>query len=139
MAPGMPRLETFPNPHPGRDYTIEHTSAEFTSVCPQTGQPDFGTLVITYVPDRSCVELKSLKLYLWAYRNEGAFHEKVTNTILDDIVAAIAPRFCEVRGEFFVRGGIATTVVARHGSVPENLADQLARPPAEAFGNNATR
>ncbi len=132
-------LQTFDNPQPGRDYLIAFDCPEFTCLCPLTGQPDFGHLFIRYVGDQRCVELKSLKLYLWAYRDEGAFHEQVTNTILDDLVAAIAPRFCEVRGEFFVRGGIATTVVVRHGQPPESLADQLARPPVESFSMNATR
>ena len=109
-------LETFPNPEPGRDYEIEFACPEFTCVCPKTGQPDFATIEIRYVPDELCVELKSLKLYLWSYREEGAFHEAVTNRILDDLVAAIAPRFIEVKGIFNVRGGIYTTVTARHGS-----------------------
>ena len=107
-------LETFPNPRPGRDYEIRFECPEFTCVCPMTGQPDFATIRITYVPDRSCVELKSLKLYLWSYRNEGAFHEAVTNRILDDLVDALHPRRCEVTGDFYVRGGIHTVVVARH-------------------------
>ncbi|MFH1810443.1 MAG: preQ(1) synthase [Pseudomonadota bacterium] len=139
--PSQPQqhLETFDNPAPGRDYLIAFDCPEFTCLCPLTGQPDFAHLYVRYVADHTCIELKSLKLYLWSYRDRGAFHEKVTNTILDDIVAAIAPRFCEVHGAFFVRGGIATTVVARHGAVPASLADQLARPPAEAFARNATR
>ena len=112
----MAQLESFTNPHPGRDYTIEHTCPEFTSVCPKTGQPDFATIRITYVPDRRCVELKSLKLYLWSFRDEGHFHEAVTNRILDDLVAATAPRRMELEAEFYVRGGITTTVVARHPS-----------------------
>ncbi|HZR11602.1 MAG TPA: preQ(1) synthase [Myxococcales bacterium] len=108
-------LATFPNPSPGRDYEIRFDCPEFTCVCPMTGQPDFATIRIVYVPDRECVELKSLKLYLWSYRNEGAFHEAVTNRILDDLVAALRPRRCEVIGDFYVRGGIHTVVVARHG------------------------
>jgi 7-cyano-7-deazaguanine reductase len=112
-APGQ-SLATFPNPSPGRDYEIRFECPEFTCVCPMTGQPDFATIRITYVPDRDCVELKSLKLYLWSYRNEGAFHEAVTNRILDDLVGALRPRRCEVIGDFFVRGGIHTVVVARH-------------------------
>jgi 7-cyano-7-deazaguanine reductase len=108
------QLETFPNSHPGRDYTIVHTCPEFTALCPKTGQPDFGTIRISYVPDQLCVELKSLKLYLWSFRDEGAFHEAVTNRILDDLVAAVKPRKAEVAGDFFVRGGIHTVVVARH-------------------------
>jgi len=112
-------IETFPNPEPSRDYEINFTCPEFTCVCPKTGQPDFATIKINYVPDALCVELKSLKLYLWSYRNEGAFHEKVTNQILDDLVKAVSPRFMEVEGDFFVRGGIHTVVIARHGKRPE--------------------
>ena len=112
-APGK-SLATFPNPSPGRDYEIRFECPEFTCVCPMTGQPDFATIRIVYVPDRECVELKSLKLYLWSYRNEGAFHEAVTNRILDDLVGALRPRRCEVTGDFYVRGGIHTVVVARH-------------------------
>ena len=109
-------LATFPNPNPARDYLIRFDCPEFTCLCPMTGQPDFAHFEIRYVPDQLCVELK---LYLWSYRNEGAFHEAVTNRILDDLVAAIMPRFCEVEGRFFVRGGIGTVVVARHGAPPE--------------------
>ncbi len=109
-------LETFPNPRPGRDYTVEFTCPEFTCVCPRTGQPDFATVTIAYVPDRRCVELKSLKLYLWSYRDEGHFHEDVTNRILDDLVAAIRPRRMTVRGDFNVRGGIHTVVTAEHAA-----------------------
>ena len=104
-------LETFPNPNPGRDYLIKFETAEFTCLCPKTGQPDFATIRIEYVPDATCVELKSLKLYLWSYRNDGAFHEAVTNRILDDLVTAIAPRRARVEGDFNIRGGIHTTVV----------------------------
>ncbi|ROR32250.1 preQ(1) synthase [Inmirania thermothiophila] len=107
-------LETFPNPEPGRDYTIRIRAPEFTCLCPKTGQPDFATLLIEYVPDRLCVELKSLKLYIWSYRDEGHFHEAVTNRILDDLVAAVQPRFMRLTAEFNVRGGIWTTVVAEH-------------------------
>lgn len=107
-------LEVFENPNPDRDYEIEFDCPEFTCLCPLTGQPDFAHFRITYVPNEKCVELKSLKLYLWSYRNEGAFHEKVTNTILDDLVAAVKPRLMEVRGEWFVRGGITTHVTASH-------------------------
>lgn len=107
-------LETFPNPKPARDYTIAFDCPEFTCLCPMTGQPDFATIRIEYVPDALCVELKSLKLYLWSYRNEGAFHEAATNAILDDIVAAIRPRSAVVTGDFMVRGGIRTVVTARH-------------------------
>jgi len=109
-------LETFPNPQPERQYTIRMRIPEFTCLCPKTGQPDFATLLLEYVPDKSCVELKALKLYVWSYRNEGAFHEAVTNRILDDLVAATAPRFMRLSAEFGVRGGIYTTVVAEHRS-----------------------
>jgi len=108
------KLKTFVNPFPERDYEIEFDCPEFTCLCPLTGQPDFARFVITYVPDRKCVELKSLKLYLWSYRNEGAFHEKVTNQILDDLVAVTRPRRLDIRGEWFVRGGIATVVRVSH-------------------------
>ncbi len=107
-------LETFPNPTPGRDYTIRMKVPEFTCLCPKTGQPDFATFVIEYVPDQTCIELKSLKLYFWSFRNEGAFHEAVTNRILGDLVHACAPRFMRLTGDFNVRGGIYTTVVADH-------------------------
>jgi 7-cyano-7-deazaguanine reductase len=107
-------LETIPNPSPGRDYEIRFECPEFTCVCPMTGQPDFAVIRITYVPDRVCVELKSLKLYLWSYRDEGAFHEAVTNRILDDLLGALRPRRAEVIGDFFVRGGIHTVVAARY-------------------------
>jgi 7-cyano-7-deazaguanine reductase len=107
-------LETFDNPEMGRDYTIRIRVPEFTCLCPKTGQPDFAELLIEYVPERLCVELKSLKLYCWSYRDEGAFHEAVTNRILDDLVAATRPRFMRLRARFNVRGGIYTTVVAEH-------------------------
>lgn len=107
-------LETFPNPAPGRDYRIHMRIPEFTCVCPKTGQPDFATLYLDYVPEKTCVELKSLKLYIWSYRNEGAFHEAVTNRILDDLVAAARPRFMRLTARFYVRGGIITSVVAEH-------------------------
>jgi 7-cyano-7-deazaguanine reductase len=108
------RLETFANPLPARDYRIRMEIPEFTCLCPRTGQPDFATLVLDYVPDRLCVELKSLKLYVWSYRNQGAFHEAVTNRILDDLARATRPRFMRLTAKFFVRGGIFTTVVAEH-------------------------
>lgn len=108
------RLETFANPTRERDYRIHMEIPEFTCLCPKTGQPDFATLVLDYVPDRLCVELKSLKLYVWSYRNEGAFHEAVTNRILDDLVAATKPRYMKLEARFNVRGGIYTTVVAEH-------------------------
>ena len=107
-------LESFDNPNIDRDYEIEFDCPEFTCLCPLTGQPDFAKIRISYIPGDKCVELKSLKLYLWSYRDEGAFHEKVTNRILDDLVAAIAPRFMEIRGEWFVRGGITTWVTVSH-------------------------
>jgi 7-cyano-7-deazaguanine reductase len=107
-------LETFPNPNPGRDYEIRFETSEFTCLCPKTGQPDFATIEISYVPDTLCVELKSLKLYLWSYRDDGAFHEAVTNRIADDVLAAIAPRKLRVTGRFNIRGGIRTDVVVQH-------------------------
>ncbi|RMG10121.1 MAG: NADPH-dependent 7-cyano-7-deazaguanine reductase QueF [Deltaproteobacteria bacterium] len=107
-------LETFPNPNPERDYVIRLEAPEFTCVCPKTGQPDFATLRIEYVPDQRCVELKSLKLYLWSFREEGHFHEAVTNRILDDLVAAVEPRRMTVVGDFNVRGGIHTVVEASY-------------------------
>jgi 7-cyano-7-deazaguanine reductase len=107
-------LETFDNPHPERDYTIRIRVPEFTCLCPKTGQPDFAVLHLEYVPDALCVELKSLKLYIWSYRDEGAFHEAVTNRILGDLVAACEPRFMRLRAEFNVRGGIYTDVVAEY-------------------------
>jgi len=110
-------LETFPNPNPERDYVIRFDCPEFTCLCPKTGQPDFATIRVEYVPDRLCVELKSWKVYLWSYRDEGAFHEAVTNRILDDLVAAISPRRIRIEGAFNVRGGITTTIVAEHTKV----------------------
>ncbi|MBD3816520.1 MAG: NADPH-dependent 7-cyano-7-deazaguanine reductase QueF [Halothiobacillus sp.] len=107
-------LETFPNPFPDRDYTIHMTIPEFTCLCPKTGQPDFATIRIDFVPDQRCVELKSLKMYMWSFREEGGFHEAMTNGILNDLVAAISPRFMRVTGEWNVRGGIYTNVVAEH-------------------------
>lgn len=111
-------LDVFPNPKPARDYEIRFSCPEFTCLCPKTGQPDFATIRVRYVPDQTCVELKSLKLYLWSFRDEGAFHEAVTNRILDDLVAATAPRWMEIEADFAVRGGIHTVVVARHGEKP---------------------
>ncbi len=107
-------LETFPNPAVDRDFHIHMQIPEFTCLCPKTGQPDFATLLLDYIPDHLCVELKSLKLYIWSYRDEGAFHEAVTNRILDDLVAATAPRFMRLTAKFYVRGGIFTNVVAEH-------------------------
>lgn len=119
MAAERPRptrdaLEYFPNPNPDRDYTIRIRVPEFTCLCPKTGQPDFATLSLEYVPDASCVELKSLKLYVWSFRDVGAFHEAVTNEILNELVAGMSPRFARLTAEFNVRGGIYTTVVAEH-------------------------
>ncbi len=113
-----PGLETFPNSHPSRDYTIVHTCPEFTAVCPKTGQPDFGTIRITYVPDRLCLELKSLKLYLFGFRSRGIFYEDVVNLILDDLVAAVGPRQMTVEGQFNVRGGISSVVRASYQAPP---------------------
>ena len=117
----MSPLEVFPNPNPDRDYEIRIHAPEFTCLCPRTGQPDFAAIDIRYVPDRLCVELKALKLYLHAFRNQGTFHEAVTNRILDDLVGALQPRFMQVTGAFNVRGGLVTTVVARHGVRPANV------------------
>ncbi len=107
-------LSSFPNPNPSRDFLIHMEIPEFTCLCPMTGQPDFATLVLDYIADKKCVELKSLKLYIWDYRDLGAYHEAVTNQILDDIVRTLSPRFARLRAKFFVRGGIFTTVVAEH-------------------------
>ncbi len=114
MSAPSTRLEIFPNPAPERDYTIRMTIPEFSCLCPKTGQPDFATLKLEYVPHELCVELKSLKLYIWSFRSRGAFHEAVTNEILADLAAATAPRFMRLLAEFNVRGGIYTTVVAEH-------------------------
>jgi len=107
-------LETFVNPAPARDYTIRMTMPEFTCLCPKTGQPDFATLKLEYVPDQRCVELKSLKLYIWSFRDRGAFHEAVTNEILQDLVNATDPRFMRLTADFYVRGGVYTVVVVEH-------------------------
>lgn len=109
-------IKAFKNPNPERDYVIEMDCPEFTCLCPMTGQPDFARIEIRYIPDEMCVELKSLKLYLWSYRDEGAYHEAVTNRILSDLVNAVSPRWMEVMAHFNVRGGIGTTVCATHGS-----------------------
>ncbi len=114
MAQVPPTLETFPNPRPERDYAIHMQIPEFTCLCPKTGQPDFATLFLDYIADRRCVELKSLKLYIGSYRDQGKYHEAVTNEILDCLVAAARPRFMRLTAKFFVRGGIFTTVVAEH-------------------------
>jgi 7-cyano-7-deazaguanine reductase len=113
------RLEVVANPHPDRDYEVSLEVPEFTCVCPMTGQPDFATIRIRYVPDQQLVELKSIKLYMWSYRNEGAFHEDVTNRILDDFVGAAAPRWIEVVGDWNIRGGIKTVVRVAHGKRPD--------------------
>ena len=107
-------LETFDNPTPERDYTIRISLPEFTCLCPKTGQPDFATLDLEYVPEKSCIELKSLKMYIWSFRDEGAFHEAVTNEILSDLVKACDPRFMRLTAEFNVRGGVYTSVIAEH-------------------------
>ncbi len=116
MSPTAPsrEIELFPNPQPGRDYTIRMRIPEFTCLCPRTGQPDFATLDLEYVPDALCVELKSLKLYIWSFRDRGAFHEAVTNEIADLLVASLEPRFLRLTAQFNVRGGIYTTIVAEH-------------------------
>jgi 7-cyano-7-deazaguanine reductase len=107
-------LEVFENSYPGRDYLIVHQTKEFTSVCPKTGQPDFGTITISYIANRKCVELKSLKFYLQSFRNDGIFYENVINKILDDLVAVLKPKWMEVKGEFTTRGGLQSTVIATH-------------------------
>ena len=114
MAKSSKKLETFPNPRTERDFAIHMQIPEFTCLCPKTGQPDFATLYLDYVADKACVELKSLKLYIWSFRNEGKFHEAVTNEILDDLVSATRPRFMRLTAKFYVRGGIFTSVVAEH-------------------------
>lgn len=121
------QLEIFANPQPERDYTIRITIPEFTCLCPKTGQPDFATIHLAYVPAQSCIELKALKLYMWSFRERGAFHEAVTNEMLSHLVAAVQPNFMQIRAEFNVRGGIYTTVIAEHRArdwqapVPVNL------------------
>lgn len=121
-------LETFDNPNPERDYTVRIRIPEFTCLCPKTGQPDFATLHLEYVPDEKCVELKSLKLYIWSYRDRRAFHEAVTHQILNDLVAAVGPRFMRLTAKFNVRGGLYTTVIAEH-RVPDWVASAPARLP----------
>lgn len=118
MSAPRPPLEVFPNPEPGRGYEIAHTHHEFSSLCPLTGHPDFATLTVRYVPAASCVELKSLKLYLHGYRQQGVFYEALVNRILDDLEAAMTPRRIEVKGEFRGRGGITSVVTARHPDAP---------------------
>lgn len=107
-------LETFPNPFINRDYHIHMEIPEFTCLCPKTGQPDFATLILDYVPDKKCIELKSLKLYIWSYRNDGVFHEAVTNIILDDLITALKPRYIRLIARFYVRGGIFTNIIVDH-------------------------
>jgi 7-cyano-7-deazaguanine reductase len=118
-------LDTFPNPQPQRDYRIHMEIPEFTCLCPKTGQPDFATIELDYIPDRKCVELKSLKLYMWSFRDEGAFHEAVTNRILDDLAAATKPRYMRVTARFYVRGGVFTTVVAETRKRGWRLAEKV--------------
>ena len=129
-------LETFANPESARDYLIHMEIPEFTCLCPKNGQPDFATLVIDYIPDRTCLELKSLKLYVWSFRNEGAFHEAVTNRILDDLAKATKPRFMRLTAKFYVRGGIFTTVVAerrKKGWKPQPRVELEDFPPPSAM------
>jgi 7-cyano-7-deazaguanine reductase len=128
MTEPSTRLEVFDNPAPERDYTIRMTIPEFTCLCPKTGQPDFATLELEYVPDRRCVELKSLKLYIWSFRSRGAFHEAVTNEILRHLAAATSPKFMRLSAKFNVRGGIYTTVVAEHRAEDWRPAHPVALP-----------
>ena len=114
MSDKLKILETFENAYPSRDYNITHSTPEFTSLCPKTGQPDFATIILEYIPDKLCVELKSLKLYLQSYRNDGIYYEAVTNKILDDLVASCKPRYMKITAEFGVRGGIASVIEAEH-------------------------
>ncbi len=123
-------LETFDNPEPGRDYTIRLEIPEFTCLCPLTGQPDFAALTLEYVPDALCVELKSLKLYFWSFRDEGAFHEAVSNQILNDLTALLSPRFMRLTAAFRVRGGITTTVTVEHRKEGWVGPESVALPPA---------
>ncbi len=129
------KLTTFVNPSPGRDYLIRMQIPEFTCLCPLTGQPDFAHLELNYIADKKCLELKALKLYIWSFRNEGAFHEAVTNRILDDFVRAIAPRFMRLTARFFVRGGIFTTIVAEHRKKGWKGAAPIDLPPAASAGS----
>ena len=132
------RLETFANPALSRDYRIHMEIPEFTCLCPKTGQPDFATLILDYVPDKLCVELKSLKLYVWSFRNEGHFHEAVTNRILDDLTSVVKPRFMRLTARFYVRGGIFTSVVAesrKKGWIPQPVIELAA---FDGTGNAST-
>jgi len=115
----MPQIETFPNPAPHRNYVITHECPEFTSVCPKTGQPDFATIELSYIPDQTCLELKSLKLYYYSYRDQGIYYEGVVNRLLDELSAACSPRWMRVTARFAVRGGIASVLVAETGTKPE--------------------
>ncbi len=128
MSPAGSALETFPNPAPGSDYTIRMSIPEFTCLCPKTGQPDFATLELEYVPDALCVELKSLKLYIWSFRDRGSFHEAVTNEILGHLATVTRPRFMRLTARFNVRGGITTTVVAEHQKPGWKAPDPVALP-----------
>ena len=131
-------LETFPNPKPSRNYFINMEIPEFTSLCPLTGQPDFANFELNYVPNKLCVELKSLKLYMWSYRNKKAFHEKLTNKILDDIAYVIKPNFISLRGKFYVRGGIFTTVTAQEKSkdwIPDEIIQIPSSPLNKSYQN----
>ena len=130
------KLETFPNPEPGRDYRVHIEIPEFTCLCPLTGQPDFAHFTIDYIPAKKNLELKALKLYMWSYRNEGAFHEAVTNRILNDFVAAIAPRFMRLTAKWYVRGGIFTTVVAHHRAKGWKPLDPVALTVLESDGSS---
>jgi 7-cyano-7-deazaguanine reductase len=129
-------LETFPNPSPGRDFVIRMRMPEFTCLCPMTGQPDFATLYLEYIPEALCVELKSLKLYLWSFRNEGAFHEAVTNRIVDELSTALQPRFLRLTADFFVRGGIYTHVTAEHRAAGWRPVAELPPPMWDGFKNH---
>ena len=135
-------LDTFPNPSPARDYLIHMEIPEFTCLCPKTSQPDFATLLLDYIPDRKCVELKSLKLYVWSYRNQGAFHEAVTNRMLDDLAKATQPRFMRLTARFYVRGGIFTTIAVEHrkkGWKPQPRIDLAQFEPAQCEPQSAVR
>jgi 7-cyano-7-deazaguanine reductase len=129
-APSIDSLETFTNPNPEHDYSVRIRIPEFTCLCPRTGQPDFATLYLEYVPDQKCVELKSLKQYIWSFRNQGAFHEAVTNRIVGDLVTALQPRFLRLTARFNVRGGLYTTVIAEHCLAGWQRATPVVLPPA---------
>jgi 7-cyano-7-deazaguanine reductase len=131
VSPSPDLLQTFANPEPGRDYLIRIRIPEFTCLCPKTGQPDFATLLLEYIPDASCVELKALKQYVWSFRNEGAFHEAVTNRILNDLVGLLAPRFMRLTARFNVRGGLYTSVIAEHRRSGWQPAGPLPEAPAK--------